>query len=188
MARQRFRLSKQQENELIGAYASCKDGPTRTRYQAVRLYGTGYPTEEVLKITGCSRTSLMDWCRHYRSDGVDALKDKRIGGNRAKLTPAQLEELQTRLHQYTPGEVFGSQVATATGQFWTVPDLQAAITQWYNVTYQSPSSYPRLLHLCGFSFQRPAKVFKSRRPSQIAEFEQELEKNSSISPKKPLKP
>jgi hypothetical protein len=32
-------LTEKQENELIGAFANCKDGPTRTRYQAVRLYG-----------------------------------------------------------------------------------------------------------------------------------------------------
>jgi len=130
----------------------------------------------------------MDWCRQYRSDGVDALRDKRTGGNRAKLSPEQLEELKMRLHQYTPSEICGTQAATATGQFWTVPDLQAAIKHWYNVTYQSPSSYPRLLHLCGFSFQRPVKVYKSRRATQVAEFEQELEKNSSTSPKMPLKP
>jgi transposase len=177
MAKRRFQLTEMQVNELIRAYANCKDGPTRTRYQAIRLYGTNYPTKEVLKITGCSRASLMDWCRRYRSDGVDGLMDGRVGGNRAKLKPEQLEGLSMQLHMYTPAEVFGPLAATPTGEFWTVPDLKRAIKQWYGVSYQSPSTYLRLFHLCGFSYQRPAKVYKSRRPAQIDEFEEQLEKN-----------
>lgn len=181
MAKRRFQLTDNQVNEITRAYASCRDGPTRTRYQAVRLYGTDYPTKEVLKITGCSRSTLMDWCRQYRSDGVDGLTDRRAGGNRAKLKLEQLEELRTQLHMYTPSEVFGSLAATPTGQFWTVPDLKRAVKRWYGVSYQSPSSYWRLFHLCGFSYQRPAKVYRSRRPAQVEEFEEQLEKNSSTS-------
>ena len=45
MARRRFQLTEEQVQELINAYANCKDGLTRTRYQAVRLYGTGYPVK-----------------------------------------------------------------------------------------------------------------------------------------------
>lgn len=182
MAKRRFQLTEAQANGLKHAYAGCKDGSTRTRYQAVRLYGTGYPVREIMHITGCSRTSLMDWCRQYRSSGIDGLVDKRAGGNRAKLTQAQLEELRDRLHNYTPNELFGPTAATADGQFWTLPDLQRAIEQEYGVCYQSPSSYPRLFHHCGFSYQRPAKVYKSRSEAKIAEFEEQLEKNSSIRP------
>jgi transposase len=180
MAKRRFQLTETQANELKRAYAGCKDGSTRTRYQAVRLYGTGYSVQEIVHITDCSRTSLMDWCRQYRSSGINGLVDKRVGGNRAKLTTAQLGELRTRLHSYTPSALFGPTAATADGQFWTVPDLQRAIEQWYGVCYQSPSSYPRLFHLCGFSYQRPARVYKSRSESKIAEFEEQLEKNSLI--------
>jgi len=179
MARRRFQLTTQQEAELRRAYTTCRDGPTRTRYQAVLLYGTGYPTKEVLHVTGCSRTSLMDWCRQYRNEGVDGLVDKRTGGNRAKLKPMELEDLSVRLRSYTPAELFGP--SAADGQYWTVPDLQRAIERWYGVSYQSLSSYGRVFHRCGFSYQRPAKVFKSRSAAKIAEFEEQLEKNSSTS-------
>lgn len=181
MAKRHFQLTAQEEAGLRHAYTTCKDGPTRTRYQAVLLYGTGYPTKEVLHITGSSRTSLMDWCRQYRSEGVDGLVDKRAGGNRAKLKPTELEDLSVRLRSYTPEELFGPSAAAANGQHWTVPDLQQAIERWYGVSYQSPSSYSRVFHLCGFSYQRPAKVFKSRSAAKIAEFEEQLEKNSSTS-------
>jgi transposase len=141
MARRRFQLIQEQVAELTYAYTGCKDGPTRTRYQAVRLYGTGYPVKEVLEITGCSRPTLMEWCRKYRAEGVAALADQRLGGNRARLLPEQVAQLKARLHLYTPADLFGKTAATLEGQFWTVPDLRRAMEQWYGVSYQSPSSY-----------------------------------------------
>jgi transposase len=187
MARRRFQLTKEQEQELIKAYASCKDGLTRTRYQAVRMYGTGYATEEVLELTRCSRTSLMEWSRKYQDQGVEGLIDQRAGGNRAKLSEEQINDLGARLQTYTPADLFGKDSAMAEGQFWTVPDLHRAVQEWYSVSYQSPSSYYRLFDLCGFSYQRPAKVYKSHSATKGAEFEEQLEKNSSTSLKKPLK-
>ena len=159
------------------AYARCKDGPTRTRYQAVRLYGIGYPVAQIMDITGCSRTSLMEWCAAYRQQGSNALIDKRLGGNRARLTQGQIQDLKGRLHTYAPGDLFGPTAATADGQFWTIPDLQRALEQWYGVRYRSRSSYHRYFDLCGFSYQRPAKVYKSRSQTRVAEFEAQLEKN-----------
>jgi transposase len=107
----------------------------------------------------------------YCKEGSTALVDQRLGGNRARLTPAQMADLKGRLHRYTPADLFGQTVATAEGQFWTVPDLQRALEQWYGVHYQSRSSYHRYFDLCGFSYQRPAKVYKSRSAAKVAEFE-----------------
>src|SRR5712691_4635144 len=123
MARRKFRLTEAERKELLRAYRVCQDAGTRTRYQAVRLYGEGYPEQEIEQITGCSRTSLMEWCRAYREDHSQGLVDKRVGGNRAKLSKLQIEELQHTLHQYAPKERLGPKASTADGQFWTVADL-----------------------------------------------------------------
>jgi transposase len=176
MARKRFQLTEEQVKELKRAYASCKDGPTRTRYQAVRLYGSGYPTEEVMSITGCAWSTLMEWYRTYRRDGVTGLIDKRVGGNRAQLTEQQITELKDRLRTYTPASLFGPEAATADGQFWTVEDLYRAVRRWYSVCYRSRGSYHRLFDRCDFSYQRPAKVYKSRSDAKIAAFEEQFEK------------
>ena len=162
----------------MSAYTNSKDGLTRMRYQAVRLYGTGYPVKEVIEITGCSRTSLMDWCRTYRTESVAGLIDKRKGGNRDRFTEQQIAELSTRLQTYTPANLFGKTAATADGQFWTVEDLQRIVQQWYHVQYKARGSYHSLFARCGFSYQRPAKVYKSRSEAKIAEFEEQLEKKS----------
>jgi len=179
MANRQFGSTKAQVQELANAYGDSRDGPTRTRYQAVRLYGTGYPTQEVVEITGCTRSSLMNWCRTYRRDGIEGLIDRRAGGNRAKLSQTQVDELRDRLRVYTPADLFGAASVVEGGHYWTVPDLQRAVEQWYSVSYRNPSSYHRLFDLCGFSYQRPAKVYKSRSAAKIAEFEEQLEKNSS---------
>jgi transposase len=177
MARRKFELTMSQVKELIQAYTECDDGALRTRYQAVRMYGTRYPVEEICALTRCSPTSLMEWCHAYQHHGLNGLHDGRLGGNSAKLTPTQRDDLLERLETYTPRQVLGSATHTTDGQFWTVEDLHQAIAQWYGVHYASRSSYSNLFHGCGFSYQRPAKVFKSQRLPQVMEFEENTEKN-----------
>ena len=177
MAERKFQLTEKQVQELSHAHAQCKDGPTRTRMLAVRLYGTNYTAKEVRDIAGCSQSSLMGWCRKYRQQGTAGLEDHRRGGNRAKLTAAEIEHLQVRLHEYTPGDLFGPHASTLDGAFWTVEDLEMAIQQWYEVVYKSRTSYRHLFALCGFSYQRPARVFKSRREADVVVFEEQVEKN-----------
>jgi transposase len=177
MAKRKFKLTEQERNQLLQAYTLCKDATTRTRYQAVRLYGEGYHEEEIERITGCSRTSLMEWCRAFRADPTQGLIDKRAGGNSAKLNKMQVEELYQRLHQYTPRELFGPGASSADGQFWTVVDLAQAIKKWYGVEYRSRSSYTCLFERLEFSFQKAEKVFKPRNQLKVADFEEQLEKN-----------
>jgi transposase len=139
------------------AFQQTKHGLTRTRCQAVRLYGKGYPLQEIQDVTRCSRTSLMEWCRRYRTQGIAGLTDQRRGGNRAKLTPAQLSALSDRLHQYTPADVFGAQAASFSGLFWTVEDLHRALKEWYGVVYKGRPSYTGLLADCGSVINAPPR-------------------------------
>jgi transposase len=117
----------------------------------------------------------MGWCRIYREQGIAGLVDKRKGGNRAKLTSAQIDELGHKLEHYTPAQVLKAQGFTS--EYWSVESLRCAVHEWYGVTYQSRTSYYTLFDSCGFSCQRPAKVYKSRSETKIAEFEEQLEKN-----------
>jgi len=177
MAKRKFILGKAEQKELLRAYRACHDAGTRTRYQAVRSYGEGYAEEEIERITGCSRTSLMEWCRAYQADPSQGLVDKRAGGNRAKLSPLQIEALQQMLHQYSPKERLGKDVSTADGSFWNVEDLASVVEKRYGVKYQSRTSYLHLFQKCGFSYQKTEKVFKSRSESKVADYEEQLEKN-----------
>jgi hypothetical protein len=56
----------------------------------------------------------------------------------------QIEELQQKLHQYTPKELFGTNASTVDGQFWTVEDLMHVAREQYDVEYKSRTSYTNL--------------------------------------------
>jgi transposase len=144
--------------------------------QAVRLYGLDFSVAAIQTITGLSRSRLMECCRAYEQDGIAALHDHRAGGNNHKLTPAQVADLTDKLHQYTPHSLFGPEAAMA-GEGWTLPDLRRAVDYFFGVTYQSNTSYRSLFRRCGFSYQRPARVFRSRRPQAVLDFDDQIEKN-----------
>jgi transposase len=84
MAKRKFTLNEKERQQLKQAYEPSKDVGAGTRYQAVRLYGEGYSVTEIEEITGCRRSSLMEWCREYQKSDVQGLVDKRVGGNSAK--------------------------------------------------------------------------------------------------------
>ena len=176
MARERFQVTEQQSIELQRAFTRAKDGATRTRLQAVRLYVQGYPTVEIKQITGCNRSSLMEWCRKYRQSGVAGLEEHRGGPVRAKLKPEQVAELREKLRQYRPYDLFGPEAHTASGQHWAVEDLVRAVQRWYGISWQSRASYHRLFAQCGYSYQRTEKLYKSRREKDVLEFEALVEK------------
>jgi transposase len=176
-----FRLTEPQANQLQAAYLHCRNADTKIRYQAVRLYGLGYALAQIKAICGCSTTSLMEGNRAYRQRGPAALVDKRLGGNRARLKPAQLHALQQQWHRYTPAQLLGRQACQGDGQFWTVSDLATLLERDYGVVYQSLTSYRSLLTKCDLSYQRPAKQYKSHSDLKGLDFEQTLEKKLSTS-------
>jgi transposase len=115
----------------------------------------------------------MEWCREYQQNGVQGLVDKRVGGNSAKLSQLQIEDLNYRLRQYTPRDLFGPEASP----YWTLPDLSWVIKKWYEVEYRSPSSYLRIFGVCDFSYQKVEKVYKSRSELKVLDFEEQVEKN-----------
>jgi transposase len=177
MTHRTFELTDVAASALLAAFHTTRDGAYRTRLQAVRLYGLGYAVPQIVEITGCARSSLMEWCAAYRAGGIAALADQRRGGNSAKLTREQVADLSSKLRLYTPRSLFGPHAATNAGHAWTLDDLRRALQQWYGVSYASTSSYYALFARCGFSYHRPAQVFKSRNEAAVAEFEAQIEKN-----------
>src|SRR5215212_1290008 len=177
MAKRKFQLSTEQNQELQAAYHQSKDAGEKMRYQAVRLYGSNYPVEEVLEITGCSRRRLLAWCRDYQRHGIGGLLDGRVGGNSAKLSAAQLEAIQSKLHLYRPNQLLRMDEYSGNGEFWGTRELAILLKREYQVVYRSPNSYRNLLRQCEFSRQRPATQYKSRNELKVATFEEALEKN-----------
>ncbi len=182
MAHRTFELSKEQQQELKAAEQQVSKVNDLKRLMAVRLYGEGYLAQEIEAIVVCSWRSLMRWCADYQAKGLAGLLDQREGGNRAKLGKEQRVEVKERLNSYRPDQLLPPSVRIERGAFWTVSDLKIALDVWYDVTYQSDTSYRRLLHECGFSQQQTESQYRSRPSAEvIAEFQARLEKKSPIS-------
>ena len=183
MSRKRRRLTEEQKSSLLVAQSEAPDGASAIRYQAVRLYGSGYEVEDVIEICGCSQPSLLRWNRHYFEGGVAALVDGRVGGNRAYLSSEQIEELRSKLHQYEPRQLFAADEYEGEARFWTVLTLALLVERDYGVRYKRSGSYRDLFLRCQFSYQRPGQHYLSRNEEQVLDFEEALDKNSSTSPK-----
>lgn len=172
MRKRDFQLTEHEIEAFRRAEQQTRDVHALKRLQAVRLYGSGLAMPEILSLVGCGQSSVLQWAKSYRREGLSGLRSKWKGGNANKLTPAQRDELRQRLLSDRPVELQISQ-----GEFWTVSDLKVAVQRWYGVTYQSDDSYLNLLHACGFSYQRAERRYRSRpAEARIAEFEAELEK------------
>ena len=177
MNTRKFRLTSEQEKELEIAYDYCADAKTRTRYQAVRLYGKQYPIHDICQICRCQVRSLLDWCRRYQSEGISGLVDQRNGGNRTQMNEWQKEELRHFLHQYRPNQYFNLEVCAGKGEFWDIGLLAKVVQEKYGVVYKSQSSYRTLFTECEFSYQRTTHQYKSHNEFKVIEFEELLEKN-----------
>lgn len=177
MAKRKFHLTAEQNQELQAAYHQSKDAGEKVRYQAVRLYGNNYAVEEVLEITGSSRRRLLAWRCAYQQLGIGGLIDGRVGGNSAKLSTEQIEGIQRKVHLYRPNQILRTDEYSRNGEFWGVRDLAILLQREYQVVYRSANSYRNLLRQCELSRQRPARQYKSRNELKVATFEEELEKN-----------
>ncbi|HQU41002.1 MAG TPA: helix-turn-helix domain-containing protein [Chitinophagales bacterium] len=170
-------LTPEADKQLVVAFTTCKDGEMRTRIQAVRLYGNEVPVNEITNLTGLPRRTILRWYGRYRQQGLGGFVDNRQGGNHQYLTDEQIQDLAAKLHQYRPVDLFGQkEAATADGLHWCISDLRRAINHWYGIDYKRNASYRQLFQKCGFSWQRTAKVFRSRSEMKVAEFEEQLEK------------
>ena len=134
-----------------------------------------------LHIAHFVQLDTRNWTRAYPERGLTAWRDHRQGGNRARLTPEQIEAVQTQLHRFAPAQLLGAvrDNCVGDGQFWNVPDLARLLERDFGVIYDSLTSYRTLMQLmqkCGLSYQRPAKQYKSHSEVKVMDFEEQLEK------------
>lgn len=177
MAKRQFQLMDEEIRALEQAERQTRDAYELRRLQAVRLYGSGVSTKEIMRVVNCSDRRIREWTHKYGQQGLTGLKSQWQGENALKLSREQRADLTQRLEEYRPDQVIAADIRISQGQFWTVSDLHIVVKAWYEVEYSTPGSYRLLLHECGLSYQRTEKVYRSRPDQQtVADFEAELEK------------
>lgn len=103
--------------ELEQRYRQASDGIERSHYQIIWLLAKGHKSEEVIKLTGYSRTWIYTIVRNYNQRGPTALGDKRQfnPGQAPLLNEAQRAQLWQALQEPPAG-----------GGPWTGPK----VAQW----------------------------------------------------------
>jgi transposase len=177
MAKRQFHLTDEEIRAFEQAEWRTRDAYELRRLQAVRLYGSGVPTDDIKRLVQCSDRRMREWAHKYSQDGLERLKSQWQGDNALKLSREQRADLKQRVHHYQPDQVIAPEVRISHGPFWTVSDLQIVVKLWYAVEYRTGGSYRRLLHECDLSYQHTEQVYRSRPDAQtVADFEAELEK------------
>lgn len=100
-------LSPEEDQTLLLAFTKCKDGETRTKIQAVRLYGRNASVTEITQLTGLPWRTINRWYTRYLASGLNAFEDRRQCGNYRHLSDGQIADLADKLHQYRPIDVLG---------------------------------------------------------------------------------
>ena len=172
MAKRQLELTAAEIGQFRQAEVRTRNVRDLKRLQAIRLYGSGVALRDIMEMVGAGESTIRQWAMAYRVEGLAGLQSKWQGKNANKLSDEQRQQLKERLQQYRPVDLHLS-----AGEYWTVSDLRVAVEQWFGVVYQDETSYHRLLHKSGFSYQRTTKVYRSQ-PSatDIMQFEAELEK------------
>src|SRR3954454_1747460 len=142
----------------------------RARREQVRLAAAEWIEEgatdtEVAARFRVTRMSANRWRRALADGGRPALASKGPGGAQCRLTPAQLDELQTVLDA-------GPAVWGWTDQCWTLPRIAALVRERFGVDYTLPG-LDLLLHRLGWSVQVPSRHADERDEQQITAWRKE---------------
>ena len=165
-------LAKAQKKEIKRAYKTAKNASEKIRYQSLKLLTEGYGRKEVIEIAGISRQALGQWVTVYNKQGVEGLREKRTTGNNRKLTGDQKNSIAKIIKNNSPEE------CGLEGKFWTVELLKKLVKKEHGIVYKDSQSYRNLFSYAGFSFHKPEKVNKNRKPHMRRRFEQDIKKNS----------
>jgi transposase len=146
------------------------DAEERARRERVRLaaaawFEEGATDREVAERFRVTRMSANRWHRALTAGGRPALASKGPAGARCKLSPAQLDELQTVLDA-------GPAAWGWADQCWTLSRIAEVVHTRFGLDYTLPG-LDLLLHRLGWSVQVPARQATERGQEQIAAWREE---------------
>ena len=138
----------------------------QVRLSAADLIEAGASDREVARRFRVSRMSANRWRRALAAGGRVALASKGPGGGPAKLTPAQVRELETVL------EAGPAAWGWDEDQCWTLARVAEVVRRRFGVEY-TLAGLDLLLHRAGWSVQVPARRATGRDQERVTAWRQE---------------
>jgi transposase len=110
----------------------------------------GHTSGKLAEILQSPRSRVSEWLQRYQTDGVDGLLEGYRSGRPSELTQKQQQQLGDILDS-------GPVAYGLDSGIWTSPMIAWVIEEEFGVEYH-PGHVRKLLHVWGFSVQRPRRV------------------------------
>lgn len=156
--------------EIKAAMKANKDLRMHERYQTILMILLGESYERIVQVTGRALSTLYNYSKAYRENGIEGLKMERPTGRPRQLTSEQEEQLYQTIVNKTPVDVgFPAKMN------WTSPIIRKWIEQEFGICY-SDRGTRELLYRLKLSFTTPTYTLAKADPVKQEAFKQEFEK------------
>jgi len=142
-----------------------KDWREARRLRAWDLHRKGWQQKDIAEALGVSAGAVSQWLKRAKAEGVEALRHRKGGGPKPRLSEEQLATLPDLLAQ--GAEHFGFR-----GDVWTQPRVAVLIQRVFGVSYH-PRHVGRLLKRVKWSRQKPIERAAQRNEAAIEQWRTE---------------
>lgn len=153
--------------EIKAAMKANKDLRMHERYQTILMHLHGIPNDEISKVTGRSLSSVYNYVKAYRENGLKGLKMEYSTGRPRKLTEEQEQQVYKTVVEKTP-----SDVGFPAKMNWTSPIVRKWIEQEYDICYSDRGARELLYRL---KLSLPTYTLAKADPVKQEAFKQEFE-------------
>lgn len=150
-------MSKQHPNRAL----SPKELEARRR-KAAEYFKHGKTKYWVAKRFKVSFTASGEWHKRWKGDSLEARKP----GQKEKLSPEQKKGLSKMILKNPTFYGYDTQL-------WTLDRITSCVKKEFEITYR-PRSLSHMLHMLGFSCQKPERRARERNEKKIAEWKKQM--------------
>lgn len=143
------------QRAIIQAWKS-KDIRLWKRLKTIWMYLSGQTPNIICTTLDVSRRSIFYWVERCKRDGIEGLREGKHTGRPTNLSPQELEKLAEIIDSGPIAYGFPSGI-------WTCPRIGYVIQEEFGISYHE-HHISKLLHLLGFSVQRPTKALAKADP------------------------
>ena len=146
------------------------------RFRAWELAEKGWKQKDIAEALGVTEGAVSQWLKKAKREGVEALRHRKGGGPKPRLSREQIDQLPQFLNQ-------GAEAYGFRGDVWTRARVATMIKQHFGVQF-SLSHVGRLLQQIGWSRQKPIERATQRNEQAIERWRtekwHELEKKPNV--------
>jgi transposase len=150
-----WKLSSKQWDALDELRFSTREAKVFRNATVILLSATGNSKPQIAHELGCSLSTVDHVRRAYRQQGLKGMTPRTSPGRRSRATPEYRKALAAAVR--TPPQTLGYGFSV-----WSLARLGQHLKQQTGITL-SEDQLGRVLHVEGFSYQRPKHTMKGKR-------------------------